>query len=310
MASVCWYTNDLAVAEEAKRDALALNRGTGVQTIHMTVPPLVDERAGTAIHIRDLAKQFASSGATISALESVDLDIQLGEFLCVVGPSGCGKTTLLNILGGLEPASHGTVDFAPQAPGRPLRSIIFQEQGVYPWLSVLDIAAFGLMARGVPKVERYRVAREWLRRIGLGSFEQAYPHQLSGGMRQRVNIARAFANDPEILLMDEPFAALDEQTKLILQDRLLQIWEGSRKTVLFITHSLDEAIRLADRVVVMTARPGRIKTIINVDLPRPRHVFALQGSADFARLRGLAWEALAEEVLAVQAREEEALSNA
>ncbi len=280
-----------------------------MQTIDATVLPSVNGRAGSAIEIRGLFKQFASRGSVVSALEGVDLAIQQGEFLCVVGPSGCGKTTLLNILGGLEAASGGTVDFAPQAPGRPLRSIIFQEQGVYPWLSVLDNAAFGLMARGVPKVERYRIAREWLRRMGLGSFEHAYPHQLSGGMRQRVNIARAFANDPEILLMDEPFAALDEQTKLILQDRLLQIWEGSRKTVLFITHSLDEAIRMADRVVVMTARPGRIKTIINVDLPRPRHVFALQGSAEFARLRGLAWDALAEEVLAVQAREEEAFSQ-
>jgi len=177
-------------------------------------------------------------------------------------------------------------------------SIIFQEQGVFPWMSVLDNAAFGLMARGVPKPQREAVARDLLAKVGLARFEHAYPRELSGGMRQRVNIVRAFANDPELLLMDEPFASLDEQTKLILQDRLLQLWETDRKTVLFITHSLDEAVRLADRVVVMTARPGRIKAVIPVGLPRPRHVFDMPSNPEYQRLHAQVWEHLREEVLA------------
>jgi NitT/TauT family transport system ATP-binding protein len=232
------------------------------------------------------------------ALAGIDLTIHRGEFVCVVGPSGCGKTTLLNILGHLETASSGSVQYAPPPAGRPQSSIIFQEQGVFPWMTVLDNAAFGLMARGVPRPERERTARDLLGRVGLGRFEKAYPRELSGGMRQRVNIARAFANDPELLLMDEPFASLDEQTKLLLQDRLLQLWEADRKTVLFITHSLDEAIRLADRVVVMTARPGRIKAVLPVPLPRPRHILDMPGDPDYQRLHARVWEYLREEVLA------------
>jgi NitT/TauT family transport system ATP-binding protein len=232
------------------------------------------------------------------ALAGIDLTIHRGEFVCVVGPSGCGKTTLLNILGHLETASCGSVQYAPPTAARPQSSIIFQEQGVFPWMTVLDNAAFGLMARGVARVERERIARDLLARMGLSRFEKAYPRELSGGMRQRVNIARAFANDPELLLMDEPFASLDEQTKLLLQDRLLQLWEADRKTVLFITHSLDEAIRLADRVVVMTARPGRIKADLAVPLARPRHVLDMPGDPEYQRLHAQVWEYLREEVLA------------
>jgi NitT/TauT family transport system ATP-binding protein len=165
-------------------------------------------------------------------------------------------------------------------------------------MNVLDNAAFGLMARGVPKAQRERTARDLLAKMGLSRFENAYPRELSGGMLQRVNIARAFANDPQLLLMDEPFASLDEQTKLLLQDRLLQLWEGDRKTVLFITHSLEEAVRLADRVVVMTARPGRIKAIIPVSLPRPRHVLDMPSDLEYQQLHGQVWDYLREEVLA------------
>jgi NitT/TauT family transport system ATP-binding protein len=250
-----------------------------------------------------LSKEFRTPRGVVHALDGVDLTIGRGEFLCIVGPSGCGKTTLLNILGGLDTASAGTVRFDVELTGRPLRSIVFQEQGVFPWMTVLDNAAFGLMARGVPKSERHQIARALLGRMGLARFEQAYPRELSGGMRQRVNLARAFANDPEVLLMDEPFASLDEQTKLILQDDLLQVWEGSRKTVVFITHSLDEAVRLGDRVVVMTARPGRIKATIPVDLPRPRDVFAIANDEHFVRLHGQVWQFLREEVLAAREAE-------
>jgi NitT/TauT family transport system ATP-binding protein len=233
----------------------------------------------------------------------VDLDVRLGEFVCVVGPSGCGKTTLLNILGDLESRTSGSVCFAFPPSDRPLLSIVFQEQGVFPWLTVLDNAAFGLMARGIGRKQREARAREVLGRVGLSRFAHAYPRELSGGMKQRVNLARAFANDPDLLLMDEPFASVDEHTRLILQDGLLHMWEGSRKTVVFITHSIEEAIRLADRIVVMSARPGRVKAEIDVDIARPRNVYELQTEADFLRVRGLVWEALREEVLALAERE-------
>jgi NitT/TauT family transport system ATP-binding protein len=234
----------------------------------------------------------------VRALDRVSLEIARGEFVCVVGPSGCGKTTLLNIVGDLDQPTDGGVRLGVDARDRPVLSIVFQEQGIFPWLTVLDNAAFGLMARGVPRARRHAIARDLLARMGLERFERAYPRELSGGMRQRVNLARAFANDPEILLMDEPFASLDEQTKLLLQDDLLRVWEGSRKTVLFITHSLDEAIRLADRVVVMTARPGRIKAVIPVELPRPRHVLDMPANPEYLRLHAQVWGHLRDEVLA------------
>ncbi|MBV9120687.1 MAG: ABC transporter ATP-binding protein [Chloroflexi bacterium] len=254
----------------------------------------------TAIEIRGLSKVFTTATRQVEALHALDLSIDQGEFLCVVGPSGCGKTTLLNILGGLEQQTAGNVQFGFADSGSPLLSIVFQEQGVFPWMTVLDNAAFGLTARGVNKPTRQKTAMDLLTRMGLAGFAQAYPRQLSGGMRQRVNLARAFANDPRILLMDEPFASLDEQTKLILQDDLLQVWEGSRKTVVFITHSVDEAIRLADRIIVMSARPGRVKADIHVDLSRPRDVFELQSNDAYNRIRGQVWQALKEEVLAVR----------
>jgi NitT/TauT family transport system ATP-binding protein len=258
-----------------------------------------------AVRVRQVEKVFRTSRGEVTALRSTDLDIRRGEFLCVVGPSGCGKTTLLNILAGLEQQSGGEVQFAPLPEDRPLLSVVFQQESVFPWLTVLDNAAVGLAARGVGKVERRRVAREVVSRIGLGRFAGAYPHELSGGMRQRVNVARAFANDPHILLMDEPFGALDEQTKLLLQDSLLDIWEGSRKTVLFITHSIDEAIRLADRVIVMTAGPGRIKADLPVSIPRPRDLLEMQAHDEFNELRADVWGLLREEVLATRAHEEE-----
>ena len=252
-------------------------------------------RAGIAIN--GIAKTFDASPEPVRALERIDLFVAEGEFLCIVGPSGCGKTTLLRILAGLETPSEGMIEFSIKHEGRPLQSMVFQEQGVYPWLTTLDNAAFGLQARGVSRPERHRKARAVLAKLGLSGFERTYPRQLSGGMRQRVNLARAFANDPAILLMDEPLGSLDEQTKMLVQDDLLKLWEESRKTVIFITHSLDEAVVLGDRVAVMSHRPGHLKAIFDVKLPRPRNALELRNNPDFIEIRRQIWDSLREEVL-------------
>ena len=206
------------------------------------------------IVLRGVEKRFHVQGRRVDALAGIDLDIRAGEFFCIVGPSGCGKTTLLRILAGLETKSQGAVSIGRSNGDtrRPLNSMVFQEQSIFPWMSVRNNVAFGLKALGLSRTERYAIVDPYIRKVGLSGFEHALPHQLSGGMKQRVSIARAFANDPEILLMDEPFAALDEQTKLVLQAELLRVWEETRKTVLYVTHSIDEAIVLADRILVMT----------------------------------------------------------
>jgi NitT/TauT family transport system ATP-binding protein len=253
------------------------------------------------VRLRGVTKQFEVKGRRVDALAGIDLDIRVGEFMCIVGPSGCGKTTLLRILAGLEQQTSGSFDVARDSNNaRPLNSMVFQEQSIFPWLSVRDNVAFGLKAQGMGRSERYRVVEPFIRKVGLGGFEDALPHQLSGGMKQRVSIARAFANDPEMLLMDEPFAALDEQTKLILQAELLRIWEDLRKTVIYVTHSIDEAIVLADRILVMSARPGRIKEIIDLQpiFGRPRVVEAVKSSAQYGEVFGRVWGQLRDEVQA------------
>ncbi|MDE2572044.1 MAG: ABC transporter ATP-binding protein [bacterium] len=255
------------------------------------------DRGGIEVH--SLGVTFPATGTV--ALLGIDLRIADGEFVCVVGPSGCGKTTFLRILAGLEEPSAGEVVYDVGLDGRPLRSMVFQEHGVFPWMSVLDNAAYGLVVRNVPKHDAHAHAMSYLRALGLSGFEHRYPRQLSGGMRQRVNLARAFANDPAVLLMDEPLASLDEQTKLLVQDDLVSLWERSPKSVVYVTHSLDEAVALADRVVVMTARPGRIKAIVPIPLPRPRHVLDLQQDGAFLRLRAGIWEMLRDEVRATRA---------
>jgi NitT/TauT family transport system ATP-binding protein len=209
----------------------------------------------------------------------------------------------LRIIAGLEEPTAGAIDFTIAHEGKPLRSVVFQEQGIFPWMTVLQNTAFGLKVRGVGRNEREERARTYLDMLGLSLFAGSYPHQLSGGMRQRVNIARAFANDPAVLLMDEPLASLDEQTKLLVQEDLLRLWDGSRKTVVYITHSLDEAIVLGDRVIVMTNRPGTIKTMVDIDLPRPRNVLDMQSSEGFFDIRSRIWTALREEVLTLRQRE-------
>jgi NitT/TauT family transport system ATP-binding protein len=228
------------------------------------------------IVVTGLRKQFTdiARGEEIVAIERMDLDIADDEFLTILGPSGCGKTTLLNIVAGFERASAGDLKLDGEriaAPG-PDRGVVFQEYALFPWLTVEQNIEFGLRERRVRKAERVALVRRQIASVGLSGFEKRYPQELSGGMRQRVALARVLVNDPKILLMDEPFAALDAQTRTIMQAELLRMWGASRRTALFITHNIEEAILLGDRVVVMTARPGRIKEIVPVDLPRPRDV--------------------------------------
>lgn len=255
------------------------------------------------IDLSGVGRQFGSGPAAVTAVVNVDLQIRSEEFFVLVGPSGCGKSTLLRMLAGLDSPTSGDVR-VPVAKDGPSVAVVFQEQGIFPWLTVLENTAFGLTVRGMPRRERETIARDYLRKLGLTRFESAFPGQLSGGMRQRVNLARAFATDAPVLLMDEPLGALDEQTKMLVQDDLLHIWDQKRKTVFFITHSLDEAIVLGDRVGVMTRRPGRIKAIFDVPLPRPRNVLELRNDPAFLEIRRQIWDSLSAEVVALQDDEE------
>ncbi|NLY50560.1 MAG: ABC transporter ATP-binding protein [Firmicutes bacterium] len=258
---------------------------------------------GEAIVLSGVSRAFTSRSGEILALDNIDLTIREGEFLCIVGPSGCGKTTLLRILAGLEQPGSGKVEIKVQEAGKPVNSMVFQEQSIFPWYTVKDNVAYGLAMRGVPRPEREEITAHYLRITGLSKFANAYPHQLSGGMKQRVSVARAFANDPSILLMDEPFGSLDEQTRVILQQELLKIWEGTNKTAVFITHSIDEALGLGDRILIMTARPGRVKEILDVDLPRPRDLTVIRSNPRFLELFHTIWSKLREEVIKAKARE-------
>lgn len=249
------------------------------------------------IALSGVGKVYHTRGRPVAALERVSLQVAEGEFVCIVGPSGCGKSTLLRILAGLIPQTSGTVTIAGGSSGNPLHSLVFQEYAIFPWKTVSQNVAFGLQMRGVPPAERAVVVSRWIDRVGLRDFADAYPRQLSGGMRQRVGIARAFANDPEVLLMDEPLGALDAQTRLILMDELLGLWESDRKTVVYITHDIEEAILLGDRVVLMTARPGTPKATFTVPFPRPRGM-ALMAAPEFASLSYQIWEALRDEAIA------------
>jgi NitT/TauT family transport system ATP-binding protein len=222
--------------------------------------------------VSSLYKRYATSDAELLALADINLTIGDNEFVSLLGPSGCGKSTLLRIIAGLQPASEGRVEIAGapvSAPG-PERAVVFQDYALFPWMTVEDNVAFGLEARGFSPAERLHIAGRLLGVVGLSEFAKKFPHHLSGGMKQRVSIARALAVDPQLLLMDEPFGALDAQTRSLMQDELLRIWRLYRKTVVFVTHSIEESIYLSDRVVVMTARPGRIKAIVDVKAARPR----------------------------------------
>ena len=244
------------------------------------------------VAIRGVSQRFGADGAAVTALESIDLEIPDGQFASVVGPSGCGKSTLLSLVAGLRRPSSGTVlcDGEPMTAPMPRKvGMIFQEANLLPWLSAVDNVAFPLKLRRVAKAERLAAARRMLELTGLAGFEDRLPHQLSGGMKQRVSIARGLVQNPAVLLMDEPFASLDEQTRMVLGDELLRIWSETRKTVLFVTHSLNEAVYLADRVIVLSARPGRVVDDVAVDLPRPRS-FAMTTSQRFGILKDRIWQ--------------------
>lgn len=246
------------------------------------------------LHVRGVAKQFLSRGARITALERIDLDVQKGEFLTIVGPSGCGKSTLLNVVAGLMPASEGEVTFhGVRITGVDRRiGYITQSDNLFPWRTLRDNVAFPLEIGGMSRAERYPRADAWIDRVGLKGFEMAYPHELSGGMRQRANIIRTLVYEPEVLLMDEPFGPLDAQTRIVLQDQLLKLWETSRATVIFITHDLTEAIGLADRVLLMSARPGRMVRDDRIGIPRPRDIFHIHDDSEFRRLYDEIWKEL------------------
>jgi NitT/TauT family transport system ATP-binding protein len=267
------------------------------------------------IEISGVSKTFPARGkdAPVLALKDVNLTIEDGEFLTILGPSGCGKTTLLRMIGGLVEWNEGeiTVNGEPVRGPGPDRAMVFQAFALMPWATVRDNVAFGLELRKVPKDKRHARADELLDLVGLKGFESRLPGQLSGGMQQRVGLARALAVDPEILLMDEPFGALDEQTRRLLQEELLLIWEKSspRKTVIFITHSMEEAVLLGDRVALMSPRPGRVLNLTHVPLPRPRAsvVDSIEGSAEFAKITAGLWAQLREmQTIRVKATEEPA----
>ncbi len=239
----------------------------------MELPTVDPRQAGSlAISVRDLWMTYPSQrqGELTHVLERINLEVREGEFVCIVGPSGCGKTTLLNIIGGFLCASRGEVFIEGEAVDGPdrRRIFIFQEGGVFPWLTVRENIGFGLDR--IPRSERGGVIQHYVEMVGLSGFERSYPRELSGGMRQRVEIARALAANPEILYMDEPFGALDYITRFKMRDDLVRIWEAERKTILFVTHDIDEAVQLAGRVLVMSRRPATIRQAVEIDLPRPR----------------------------------------
>ncbi len=253
------------------------------------------------LHIDNVKKEYHGERGTMIALNGVTLDIMENEFVCVVGPSGCGKSTLLNIIAGLHEATSGTV----YLDGKPIkgtgveRGVVFQQYALFPWQTVIQNVMFGPMMKRMPKEECKAIARKYIKMVGLEDFENSYPKELSGGMKQRVAIARAYANNPEVLLMDEPFGALDAQTRAQLQTELLKTWEEEKKTCFFITHDVDEAVLLAQRVVIMSARPGRIKRIVPIDIPYPRDQ-GTKSEPEFMRLKAEIWNEVYQEYLEVR----------
>src|SRR6056297_221783 len=262
-----------------------------------------------AIELRGIRKTFRLSeernAQTVLALDGVDLSIRQGEFLTIIGPSGCGKTTLLRIIASLAAPDEGEVLVEGEPVTEPgiKRAMVFQTFGLFPWKTVLDNVTFPLAVRKFPRDEAREIAMRHIRQVGLEKFVNAHPHQLSGGMQQRVGLARALSTGADILLMDEPFGAIDAQTRELMQEELMRIWQDEKKTVVFITHDLDEAVLLADRVMLMSRGPGRIRELIDVDLPRPRFDYDVRGHANFAKVRGHLWHELRNDLVA--SREEE-----
>ena len=247
--------------------------GTRIGPVSIRRPGYAVSPNASKVGLSDICLSYRTqSGERLLALDNINLQVRAGEFVCIVGPSGCGKSTLLHLIAGLHPQTSGQilVDGNPiQGPGTD-RIMIFQEHALFPWLTVGQNVEFGMKMKGIPKAERQEKTRYYLRLVHLAKFEKSYIHQLSGGMRQRVAIARALATEPDVLLMDEPFAALDAQTRELLHGELERIWLETRKTIVFVTHNVREAVRLADRIVLMGTRPGRILRDVSIDLPRPR----------------------------------------
>ena len=268
--------------------------------------------AQAAIELRGVTKRFVTpAGTAFTALHDLDLTVAAGEFCAVVGPTGCGKSTTLALISGLEPPSIGTVNVF----GTPVRGVgrdvgyMFQRDAVFPWKNVLDNVVSGPRFRGVPGTEATAEARSWIERVGLAGFERYYPHQLSGGMRKRVALAQTLINQPRILLMDEPFSALDVQTRALMENELLDLWATTGASVVFVTHDLEEAIALADRVVVITAGPGTVKGTYRVDLPRPRNIAEVRFQPRFVELYEEIWKDLRDEVLVSYERTKHRLAS-
>ncbi|MBV8242865.1 MAG: ABC transporter ATP-binding protein [Hyphomicrobiales bacterium] len=271
-------------------------RGTAVpfERIDADAPKLAP--ANAILTVDDIVKRFETPDGVLTAIDHVSLSVAPGEFVGVIGPSGCGKSTLFNVIGGLLDGYDGTVKVAGERLRGPHPAIgmIFQEESTFPWRNVLDNVAFPLEIAGLPRAERYDRARHFVKLVGLDGFERRYPAELSGGMRQRVSMARTLAAQPKILLMDEPFAALDEQTRLLLGDKVLQIQQQLKQTTLLITHNITEAVQLSDRIVVMTYRPGKVKRMVEIKLPRPRSSEIVSSEA-FGRYVAQIWSDLREE---------------
>jgi NitT/TauT family transport system ATP-binding protein len=252
--------------------------------------------AAAMLAVNAITMRFGTTESGLTALDNVSFDVAPGEFLAVIGPSGCGKSTLFNIVGGLLGGYQGSIAIAGETISGPHAAIgmVFQEESTFPWRNVVDNVAFPLEIAGVPRRERIDRARRFVAMVGLDGFEKRYPSELSGGMRQRVSMARTLASEPKILLMDEPFAALDEQTRLLLGDKVLQIQQQLKQTMLLITHNITEAVQLADRILVLTYRPGRVKRIVDIKLPRPR-TSEIVSSEAFGRYVAQIWNDLREE---------------
>jgi len=255
------------------------------------------------VRVEHVSKTYARGRDAVVAVDGVSFTVQAGEFVALLGPSGCGKSTLLMIVGGLLSPSSGRVEFHGPAGGRPSTAMVFQDFALFPWRTVLHNVAFGLEVRGVPPRERLERARELIRAVGLVGFEDRYPRELSGGMRQRAGMARAFAVDPAVLLMDEPLSALDAQTRDLMQDELLRLCERHGRTVLYVTHNIHEAAYLADRIVLLSRRPGRVRAVLPVPLPRPRDE-AMQASPPFVGFAREIWAMVKDEARAAMAEHE------
>ena len=268
----------------------------------MSVTPMTAARPAAATNadgilvVKDVTKRFPTPDGSVLAVDNVSLSVRQGEFLSVIGPSGCGKSTLFNVVGGLLTEYEGNVSVGGERIKGPHASVgmVFQEESTFPWRTVIENVSFPLEIEGMGKTQRHEKARHLIKMVGLVGFENRYPNELSGGMRQRVSLARTLASEPKILLMDEPFAALDEQTRLLLGDKVLQIQQELKQTTMLITHNITEAVQLSDRIMVMTYRPGKIKRVVDIDLPRPR-TSEVVGSDAFGHYIAQIWADLREE---------------